>query len=374
MSSTPTPTPVPSLGRVIVVGGCGFLGSHIVNLLVQRHPQTQISVVDLRTSLNRSSSSNVSYHDGDITDFAAIKLLFSQIGPDVIIHTASPIFNAKNEIHTKVNVDGTKNLLKAAQETGVKAFVYTSSASVILGPDIELVNADETWPLVTGAAQPEFYTTTKAYGETAVLEANRTPSNFLTCAIRPSGIFGEGDVQILPKMITALRKGQSKFQIGDNNNLFDFTYVENVAHGHLLAVQALLHSHSMLPRIPLDTEKVDGEAFFITNGQPVYFWDFARAVWRAGGDTLPLSGVWHLSQDFAWAIGGILEWGFWVLGKTPNLTRQQVRYSTMTKYHSIEKARNRLGYEPVVDLGEGIKRGVRYITEQEEREKQKKGQ
>jgi sterol-4alpha-carboxylate 3-dehydrogenase (decarboxylating) len=208
----------------------------------------------------------------------------------------------------------------------------------------------------------------------AVLEANRSPSNFLTCAIRPAGIFGERDVQILPKMITALRKGQSKFQVGANNNLFDFTYVENVAHGHLLAVQALLTSHSILPTIPLDHEKVDGEAFFITNGQPVYFWDFARAVWHAGGDTLPLKGVWHLSEDVAWLIGGVLEWTFWVMGKTPNLTRQQVRYSTMNKYHSIEKAKKRLGYEPIVDLDEGVKRGVGYILEQEKKESEKKGQ
>ena len=208
----------------------------------------------------------------------------------------------------------------------------------------------------------------------AVLEANRTPSNFLTCAIRPAGIFGERDVQILPKMITALRKGQNKFQVGANNNLFDFTYVENVAHGHLLAVQALLASHSRLPTIPLDHEKVDGEAFFITNGQPVYFWDFARAVWHAGGDTLPLKKVWHLDQDFAWAIGGALEWIFWIMGKTPNLTRQQVRYSTMNKYHSIDKAKKRLGYEPVVDLDEGVRRGVGYILEQEKMESEKKGQ
>jgi sterol-4alpha-carboxylate 3-dehydrogenase (decarboxylating) len=151
----------PSLGKVLVVGGCGFLGSHIVNLIAQRHPQTQISIVDLRTSVNRSSSSNISYHDGDITDFAAVKAIFSQVKPDVIIHTASPHFNAKNEIHDKVNVQGTKNLVKAAQETGVKVFVYTSSASVILGSEHELVNADEMWPLVTGKAQPEYYTTTK---------------------------------------------------------------------------------------------------------------------------------------------------------------------------------------------------------------------
>jgi len=217
-------------------------------------------------------------------------------------------------------------------------------------------------------------TASQAYAETAVLEANRTPANFLTCAIRPAGIFGEGDVQLLPPMVTAYRKRQTKFQIGVNENLFDFTYVENVAYAHLLAVQALMHTHTIAPTIPLDTERVDGEAFLVTNGQPVYFWDFARAVWHEAGDRLPLSKVWRLDPDFAWAIGGILEWVFWALGKKPSLTRQQARYSTLNKYHNIDKARSRLGYSPLVDLDEGIRRGVRYMLEQDEKAGQKKDQ
>jgi sterol-4alpha-carboxylate 3-dehydrogenase (decarboxylating) len=207
-----------------------------------------------------------------------------------------------------------------------------------------------------------------------VIEANRKPEGFLTCAIRPAGIFGEGDVQLLPKMVTAYRKGQTKFQVGDNDNLFDFTYVENVAHGHLLATVALLKTHSILPTVPLDTERVDGEVFFITNGQPVYFWDFARAVWHEAGDRLPLRSVWRLDTGLAWTIGTILEWAFWAVGKTPNLTRAQVRYSSMKKYHSIAKARTRLGYQPIVSLDEGIKRGVKYILDQEQKAGQKKGQ
>ncbi|KAF1836715.1 C-3 sterol dehydrogenase/C-4 decarboxylase family protein [Decorospora gaudefroyi] len=363
-----------SLGNVLVVGGCGFLGSHIVNLITKRHPQTQVAVLDLRTTSNRHASSNVSYHDGDITDAAAMKTVFSQLKPDAVIHTAAPHFDLPPEIHDKVNVGGTKVLLQAAQESGVKAFVYTSSASIILDPRTELINADERWPLCTGDDQPEYYTTTKAYAETAVLQANRKPENFLTCSIRPAGIFGERDVQTLPHMVKAYRKGQTKFQVGDNTNLFDFTYVENIAHGHILAVLALLHSHQMLPTVPLDTERVDGEAFFITNGEPTYFWDFIRAVWHEAGDRLPLSSVWHLSADTAWAIGTILETLFWLVGKKPNLTRAQVRYSSMSKYHSIAKARMRLGYAPLVSLEEGIKRGVQYILEAEKKAGEKKGQ
>jgi sterol-4alpha-carboxylate 3-dehydrogenase (decarboxylating) len=163
------PESIQSLGKVLVVGGCGFLGSHIVNLIVKRHPQTQLAVLDLRTSSNRNASSNVSYHDGDITDAAAMKAVFSQIKPDAVIHTASPHFNLKPEILDKVNVGGTKVLLQAAQESGVKAFVYTSSASVIMDHSKDLVNADERWPLATGDAQPEYYTTTKVSRQLAHL-------------------------------------------------------------------------------------------------------------------------------------------------------------------------------------------------------------
>lgn len=87
--------------------------------------------------------------------------LFSQIKPDAVIHTASPNAFLKPEIHEKVNVGGTKNLIKVSQDAGVKAFVYTSSASVVLDAKAELINADERWPIVAGDAQPEYYTTTK---------------------------------------------------------------------------------------------------------------------------------------------------------------------------------------------------------------------
>jgi sterol-4alpha-carboxylate 3-dehydrogenase (decarboxylating) len=157
------PSTKASLGHVNVVGGCGFLGHHIVKLLSTSHPQTRISVLDLRTSRNRIEGSNISYHDCDITDEAAVNNLYSQLKPDVVVHTASPVFvgNTNEKLFYKVNVDGTNVLLKSAQENGVKAFVYTSSASVIMGKDPTLINANESYPVVAGKEQPEYYTTTK---------------------------------------------------------------------------------------------------------------------------------------------------------------------------------------------------------------------
>lgn len=151
-----------SLGHVVITGGCGFLGHHIVSLLLERHPSTRISVLDLRTNRNRNLSNDVSYYDTDITAPDDVNELLARLRPDVVIHTASPVFNANRpELMYKVNVGGTKNMLEAARGAGVKAFVYTSSASIIMDATAELVNADERWPIVTGDAQPEYYSTTK---------------------------------------------------------------------------------------------------------------------------------------------------------------------------------------------------------------------
>jgi sterol-4alpha-carboxylate 3-dehydrogenase (decarboxylating) len=266
----------------------------------------------------------------------------------------------------KVNVDGTDNLLNVARETGVKAFVYTSSASVIMDKENDVINADERWPVISGKEQPEYYTHTKGLAETAVLLANRTPPTFLTCSIRPAGIFGPGDVQMLPGLLQASRKGQTKFQLGPNTSLFDFTYVENVAHGHLLGLIHLLET-SKRNAAPLDDEKVDGEAFFISNGSPVYFWDFARRVWKEAGDKNALypAKAFILGTNLALTIASILGLILGIFGKEPSLNRTKVRYSTMTRYYSIQKAQQRLGYEPIVELEEGIKRGMKDILERE---------
>jgi sterol-4alpha-carboxylate 3-dehydrogenase (decarboxylating) len=353
-----------SLGHVLVTGGSGFLGGNIVNLLVARKACSKVTVLDLKAPL--TPAAEVEYVQGDITNYDAMLELFKKGRYNVVIHTASPIMISSSMKHImhKVNVEGTKILLRASQETGVKAFVYTSSASVIHDTVSDLINADETYPLIMGKEQAEYYTTTKAEAEINVLAANRTKEypNFLTAAIRPSAMFGEGDVQLIPPALSAYYRGQTRVQLGPNDNLFDFTEITNAAHSHHLAAAALLATHERISKglaAPLDNEKVDGEAFFITNDSPVYFFDFTRSLWAAAGDKTTPDQVWVLSKDFGLFIATIFEWVFWAfnLGK-PNLTRQQVRYACMTRYYNIEKAKTRLGYRPITKLSDGVPRGV----------------
>lgn len=151
-----------TLGKVLVVGGNGFLGHHIVQQALENWTTTSVTSVDLRCTKNVLPGAD--YHECDITDNEKLMFIFENVKPDVVIHTASPVAidpNATNALFKKVNVDGTQSVLEACQKSGVKALVYTSSASVVSDNKSDLLNADEKWPVIRGEQQGEYYSETK---------------------------------------------------------------------------------------------------------------------------------------------------------------------------------------------------------------------
>lgn len=156
----------PVLGRVLVIGGCGFLGHHVVNLLLRDWTTSAVSVIDLRCQRNRRPASDgVEYVEADITDSDNLTKVFGRLKPDVVIHTASPQAqgsgDVSHQLFKKVNVDGTRAVVTAAQNTGVKALVFTSSASIMSDNKSDLINASEAWPVIRGKNQSEYYSETK---------------------------------------------------------------------------------------------------------------------------------------------------------------------------------------------------------------------
>jgi sterol-4alpha-carboxylate 3-dehydrogenase (decarboxylating) len=113
-----------------------------------------IFVLDLSIHFN-SNTSNVVYHQIDICDATALSHLINNIQPQVLIHSAALIPNAAKRLGVgceglrRVNIQGTRNVLRAAKDTGsVQAFVYTSSCDVVKGDSwANLVNVDESCPL-----------------------------------------------------------------------------------------------------------------------------------------------------------------------------------------------------------------------------------
>ncbi|KAJ5085120.1 hypothetical protein N7532_009891 [Penicillium argentinense] len=402
------------LGNVLVVGGCGFLGWHITDHLLNfpsetdpsvalpkptgdtrfdfptlgsRYPtyKANVSVVDLRTANNRLPGAT--YYDGDITSVESMLEVFRAAKPNLVIHTATPsVLDGNKPLLYKVNVEGTRTLLEVAGgEHGdwggkCKAFVYTSSSSVVHDTQSDLINVDERWPYIRGKMQQEYYSETKADAEEIVLKYNRqSPTGMVTSAIRPAGIHGEKDTTVTHKILehgAAASNFVLRMQLGENDNLFDFTYVGNVAYAHMLAAARLLASYDRYESGqggPLDHERVDGEAFNITNDQPIYFWDVTRAMWALINRVVEPHEVYSLPEGLLGTIGGIAETVLGLLGKTPRLTRRTVRYSCMTRYYNIEKAKFRLAYSPVVPVNEGIARAVGYVVEKQRQDEGKKG-
>lgn len=212
------------------------------------------------------------------------------------------------------------------------------------------------------------FTRLQADAEEAVLEYNgASPTKMLTCAIRPAGIIGEKDTTFTYKMMEhALKASRTvlRMQLGNNDNLFDSTYVGNISYAHMLAAEALLATYDRYESgqsAPLDYERVDGQAFNITNDSPAYFWDISRFCWSLADKVIEPQEVYAIPEGLLDIIGGIVEGLFALAGKTPRMTRKAVRYSCMVRYVSCAKAKARLGYQPLVPLEEGLTRAAGYV-------------
>ncbi|CEP61781.1 sterol-4-alpha-carboxylate 3-dehydrogenase (decarboxylating) LALA0_S04e00496g [Lachancea lanzarotensis] len=341
---------------VLLVGGSGFLGLHLVEKFYNLSPRPEIHVFDVRPLPEKLSKAftfdpkKIKVHVGDLTSESDISEALRSSHADIVVHSASPMHGCSQEIYDKVNVEGTKNLLSVSKHMGVKAFVYTSSAGVIFnGQDIH--NADESWPIPE--VPMDGYNETKATAEAMVLRANSANESFFTLALRPAGIFGPGDRQLVPGLRNVAKMGQSKFQIGDNNNLFDWTYVGNVADAHVLAAEKLLDT-SACPTVA-------AQSFFITNDAPTYFWALARTVWRADGHVDSYNIV--LPRPLAIAVGYLSEYFSKFTGKEPGLTPFRVKIVCAYRYHNISKAKSLLGYIPNVDIEDGIAKTLSWMDE-----------
>lgn len=163
-----------------------------------------------------------------------------------------------------------------------------------------------------------------------------------TCALRPSVLFGPGDYQLIPSVHACIEKGETPFVVGDGENLWDLTYVGNVADAHVLAVENLL-----------STKTAAGEAIFISNEEPIPFRDFCLEVWKNFGHH-PSYEV-HIPVSLATLVGFIAEVVTWITGTPTTLSRGSVLDACGTRYCSGEKARRVLGYKPRMGVEEGIR-------------------
>ncbi|GLB35201.1 putative C-3 sterol dehydrogenase [Lyophyllum shimeji] len=340
---------MPGRDVYLVLGGNGFIGRHIVECLLER--KDQVSVFDIVQSYH-----DVPYYLGDIRDQQQVadvlEKVVRQTKASCIIHAVSPLSTKHLDnprIYYSVNVEGTKAVIAAAIAGRVRKLVYTSTAGVVFnGRDI--VNGDETLPYPS--KHLDAYTESKALAEQRVLAANGN-GGLMTVSIRPAGVFGPGDRETITGAYHAFERGLTHIQLGNNTNLFDRTYVGNVAYAHILAADKLDD--------PEISTHLAGEAFIINDGDPVPFWNHMRDIWAIFYEVLPSRKEPRrtiiIPRTFALLLAYVVVFVSRIFRRTETtFTPHSVTFATTTMYFSNDKARRVLGYEPKISVDEGLRR------------------
>ena len=326
---------------VLVTGGTGFLGRHLVDRLLGAGRRVAILG---RTPAPDLEQKGVRFVRASLDDPAAVTAACA--GVETVFHTAAKVgVWGRHDDFYRTNVLGTRAVLEGCRTHGVARLIYTSTPSVVYNGR-DLAGADESLPLTTACPSP--YPLTKAIAEREVLAAN-SPS-LRTIALRPHLIWGVGDPHLVPRVLARARAGRLRI-VGPGTNRVDMVHVENTVDAHLLAEQALTTCHLMDDKRST-IRPADGRAFFITNGEPVVLWDWINGLLRALGEP-PVTR--RISLPAAAAVGAVCEslWRVLPLRGEPPMTRFIAAELAKDHWFDITAARRDLGYVPRVSMAAG---------------------
>lgn len=346
--------------RVLVIGGNGFVGRHLVEDLIAKNKE--VYVFDVRKSPDYETDKNLAqnvkkFYEGDLTNETTVLNALLESNADTIFHCATPSPFAPANILHKVNIEGSNVLLSCCKRApSVKNLILTSSASVVYSGN-DVLNGDENTPYATKGYNP--YTDSKIAQEKILLAANEKEEygNVKIVSIRPASIFGERDPLLFPNLIETAKQGRTKFRVGSRDNDNDFTYVKNVTHGLMLAAENI--------------DKVAGQAFFITNDEPIPFWDFIGLVWEDYGKTkptiaIPLNMMWAIGMTLVficWLIR-VMTVGFVKLEVPASLSPEKLSYMYTFRTHNISKAKELLGYKPLLNMEQARKKTMEWFMKE----------
>lgn len=320
--------------RALVTGGGGFLGSRIVQLLIDRG----VAVRTLQRSDNfDQKQSDVEITRGDIKDQTTV--INAAEGCDVIFHVAAKAgVWGDYEDYYQSNVTGTKNVIDACQSHTIHKLIYTSSPSVIFsGEDEENINESTPYPDHFLTA----YQKTKALSEQMVLAANG--DTLATVALRPHLIWGPGDPHLVSRIIERAKTGQLRL-VGKKNNLVDSTYVDNAAEAHILAAEALNPGASCA-----------GKAYFISNNEPLPMAELINRI-LAAADLPPTDKT--IPAQLAYTLGMIMEvtYKLFNIKDEPIMTRFVAKQLSCAHWYDLTAAKQDFGYQAKVTINEGMER------------------
>ncbi|XP_072049937.1 NADPH-dependent 3-keto-steroid reductase Hsd3b5-like [Amphiura filiformis] len=354
---------------IVVTGGCGFIGQHIVRQLMEQRlfPLKEIRIFDIQEFNwfhgmqpgTNNSQATIKYVKGDIDDIDQLQSAFQDA--TAVIHSAADISVTTSpdiEKLQRVNVKGTENVIQACINSSIERLVFTSSVDAFLPPE------PFSTPEVTEEQVPKPHTflmgpyaESKFNADKIVLEANnkflKNGKKLKTCALRIPFIYGEGDVQA-KNYIGDAAKQKKLYLLGAEENVVQKIYAGNAAWAHVLAVYKLSRPDSAFSPA--------GKGIFIGDHTPFmsfssHFKEFARRSGIAIGPTIPMKVL--------YLFGGFIDCAAWVLSPIYSL-RAEGKWSAiafMDNNYTVswQLSRRCLGYSPIFSYKDSIERSWIYL-------------
>jgi len=306
------------MAKALVTGGGGFIGSNLVRALLERGDS--VRVLDNFSTGNRANLEelDVEIVEGELRSYERVHNAVR--GSEVVYHLGAlgsvPRSVQDPLTSSAVNVEGTLNVLLAARDEGVRRVVFASSSSVYGAkrelPVVESLPADPISP----------YGVAKLAAERYCVSFSRVYDSFETVVLRYFNVFGPRQsplsqyAAMVPLFITAIAAGEAVTIYGDGEQSRDFTYVANVVDATLRAANA---------------DGASGRIFNVAAGTPASVNTVAETIGR-------------------------------ILGKPVDATFAPPRPGDIRdSWADVTAAKDVLGYEPSVDLEQGLHRTIEHL-------------
>lgn len=315
--------------KVLVTGGTGFTGKALVRRLIEMgHQVVALDYKEgLKTQEIREWGAEVIL--GSVTDIDVVRRAVE--GAEVVHHVAAAFreMDVPERHYYEVNVEGTRNVLQAAFDAGVRKVVYCSTCGV--HGNVDHPPAGEDAPI----RPADYYQRTKWEAEPVAREFFER--GLRTTILRPAAIYGPGDPERFYLIFKRVAGGTFPM-FGNGRTLYHPLYIDNLIDAFILA---------------MEDGKGDGEAYLIADEQYIEIEDLVRRVAKAIGTDvkIPHYPVWPVV-----VAGHIVEKACKPFGINPPIFPRRVDWYRQNRAFRIDKAKRDLGYRPGVGIDEGLRR------------------
>jgi 2-alkyl-3-oxoalkanoate reductase len=324
--------------EILITGGNGLLGRHLIPVLQDRGDTVRVFTLPGENT-SWLEERGVAVFRGDVRTPGTLTAPMN--GAEGVLHLAGMMgLWLPMKDYRDVNVTGTENVCRAALAAGVHRIVHISSWTVY-GMNLGRPAREDF--LLRPFHEP--YAVSKAEGDLAV-QRMIAEDDLPAVILRPATFFGPEDQLHFGRMADRVQAGKGVI-VGRGDNALPFAYVTDIVQGIVLA---------------LDTKHAVGQAYNITNDEPMTQQQFLEAIAEEFGVSKPTL---HVPYHGLYYAGDLAERVAYLTKsqKQPFVTRLGVKLFGTDNRHSIEKARRELGYTPRVAIREGVRLAAQwYLT------------